>query len=164
VRKSVNELFEAFATAQQPSMMTQPLKALSPQGPAAAKQRFAAAIPSPSDPTGVVSLTGLDKLPPTRKGFESVLRVYHRHAGADEIEAMLSSVTAPLEALARGRWAAQAQAEFGGAIKRAFAKADKDGSGGIVRSPSRPYRSAFLPAYPSALSARREPCLPLLCM
>lgn len=71
------------------------------------------------------------KLGCTRKGFETLLRMYYRLATNDEIEAMLASVEGPLDELLCAKWALDAKGVHGATIRRIFAKADKDGSGGI---------------------------------
>ena len=70
-------------------------------------------------------------LAPTKRSFEAGLRLYYRTATADEIEAMLAHIKAPLDELMCGRWAARTKAQHGHEIRQAFMKADKNGDGGI---------------------------------
>lgn len=127
VRKAVLELFDAFAAQQECSGPTSPPSA---QPVPVFKQPFSKAAGRGNGAT-MPPLQAIPKLAPTKKGFEQLLRLYHGRTNSDEIEAMLAVVAKPLDALVRGRWAARTKAQYGHAIRRAFAKADKDGSGGI---------------------------------
>lgn len=123
-KREVLLLFDAFAM-----MINSKPQHAPPPAPAASE----AAATGPSAAVRAASvLSGFTgKLKPTKRSFEAILRLYYPQQTADEREAMLALTKPHLEALANGRWAAHAKAQYGADIKRAFAKADKDGSGGI---------------------------------
>ena len=121
-RKDVLQLFDAFAAQHTEHGDAVALRPAKPP-----HSSSAAALKASSLLGGVTA----PKLGPSRKGFENLLRLYYRHAGSDEIEAMLAIVAAPLDELVSGRWAAKTKSKHGIAIQRIFAKADKDGNGGI---------------------------------
>ena len=71
------------------------------------------------------------RLGPTRQSFAQLLRVYNRRASSAEIGAMLQVVEEPLGRLTSKAWAAETTQRHGDEIRRIFASADRDGSGGI---------------------------------
>ena len=123
-RKEVLHLFEAFAkVVNEPQPIAAPF--------AARKLPGGQPLDVSSKASSVVS--GLDprKLQPTKRSFERVLHLYYPHASGDELQAMLCLIAEPLAALTNGMWAESAKKTFGEEIRKAFAKVDKDGSGGI---------------------------------